>query len=156
MMTRDQVVEVLQTIAVYDNRKLDTLTIAAWTEAAERARWTHQGAIDAVHHHFARSSEWCMPAHITERLRADHKHPPTMAEVRDLPTGVTPLPSATPWAMARVVWASYEVNGAIERECPNCKASPGDACITVTDKPQKSPCISRLSGRDAANRRRSA
>lgn len=88
-MERDDVVNLLQTVAVYDGRKLDALVVAAWSEAASRARWTHAEALEAVHEHYSKSTAWLMPGHVTELLRASRRQPAPAGEVLAL-AGVDP------------------------------------------------------------------
>lgn len=90
-MTRDDIITVLQAAAAYDNRKIDRVMIAAWSESARRAGWNAAAAVDAVHEHFANSVAYLMPGHITERLRADSRHAPPIAEVR----AIDPPPPAS-------------------------------------------------------------
>lgn len=54
----------------YDNRRPGRANTEAWLEASERGRWTFQEALDAVHAHYAESTEFLMPGHITARLRS--------------------------------------------------------------------------------------
>lgn len=83
-MNRDEVVNLLQAICVYDGRKLDALVVAAWTEAATRGRWTFPDALEAVHEHYAKSTAWLMPGHVTELIRAAKRQPAPIAELRAL------------------------------------------------------------------------
>ncbi|NEW49373.1 hypothetical protein GV792_04855 [Nocardia cyriacigeorgica] len=84
-MTRDEIITVLQAAAAYDNRRIDGVMVAAWSESAHRAGWTAAAAVDAVHDHFAfTAGEYLMPGHITERIRAARRHAPPIAEVREL------------------------------------------------------------------------
>lgn len=83
-MTRDEIITVLQTAAAYDNRKIDRVAVAAWMESAHRAGWTAGEAREAVHDHFANSTEYLMPGHVTERIRADRRFPRMLAESRAL------------------------------------------------------------------------
>ncbi|WP_158170949.1 hypothetical protein [Rhodococcus sp. JT-3] len=80
-MEHDEVVSLLQVISVYDSRKLDVATISAWKESARRARWTTEAALDAVHEHFAHSTEYLRPGHITNRIRAPKRQPSPAADV---------------------------------------------------------------------------
>lgn len=68
----DQEVRALIALAMsYDNRKFPgDSNIAAWTEQAERNEWTFEAAREAIHEHYATSTEFLMPAHITAILTA--------------------------------------------------------------------------------------
>ncbi|MFE2994235.1 hypothetical protein ACFXG4_04790 [Nocardia sp. NPDC059246] len=70
-LTNDELVTVLQVITAYDNRSVDSATIAAWGEAARRKRWTFAEAIDAVHEYFSDNTARLMPGHITQIIRRD-------------------------------------------------------------------------------------
>jgi hypothetical protein len=83
-VTRDEIVELLQVVTAYDNRNLDTLIVATWSEAARRANWSREGALEAIHAHYAGSTAWIMPGHVTELLRAKSRQPASAAEVLQL------------------------------------------------------------------------
>jgi len=76
MLTDDQVRALLAVAMGYDNRRPGKLNIAAWTEAAARGRWNFDDAVEAIHAHYAESTEFLMPAHITKRIRAGAGQPP--------------------------------------------------------------------------------
>ena len=43
------------------------------------------------------------------------------------------------------VWAAYEINGAINRDCPRCDAKPDEVCIVPgTEHTLKIPCLDRM------------
>lgn len=86
-MTHDEIVELLQVISAYDSRKIDGPTVAAWKESASRGRWKAVDAFDAVHSHFAKSTAWLMPGHVSELIRAGKRHPAPVAEVLALDRG---------------------------------------------------------------------
>ena len=112
-MDRDEVIALLQVANGYDNRKIDGIAVAAWSESARRARWTLAEAVDAVHEHYANAPrEYLMPGHVTERVRAARRHPAPMSEVRAL----DPPPPASPERRAEVM--------AMVRELANRKAVP--------------------------------
>lgn len=83
-MTHDEIVEILQIMSAYDSRKIDGPSIAAWKEAAVRARWDSRDALNAIHEHYARSTSWLMPGHVTESIRASKRHPAPASEVLEL------------------------------------------------------------------------
>lgn len=80
-MNHDEVIELLQVIQSYDNRSTSPLTIATWHEAAQRGRWTRAAALEAVHEHYATSTDWLMPGHVTTMVRAAMRQPAPAAEV---------------------------------------------------------------------------
>lgn len=98
-MERDDVVKLLQLIAVYDGRKIDTLVVRVWTESAARGRWTLDEAVDAVHQHNAMSTDWLKPGHITGAIHAKRRLPAPAAEVLAL-AGASP---ASPERRAEVM-----------------------------------------------------
>lgn len=68
-MTELEIKHLLAAVMAYDNRKPGQAAVLAWTEAATRARWTFAEALEAVHQHYAESTEFLMPAHITRIVR---------------------------------------------------------------------------------------
>ena len=82
-MTADEIIDLLSVVTAYDNRNATQATVMAWSKSAGIARWTAEAAHWAVHQHFAESTDWLMPAHVTQRIRAARR---TEAEVfRALP-----------------------------------------------------------------------
>jgi hypothetical protein len=82
-MTRDEIITLLQIIAVNDGREVDNeTTVTVWMESARRARWTFEEAKEAVLDHFAHSSEWLKQGHVTERIRANRRQPAPVSELR--------------------------------------------------------------------------
>jgi hypothetical protein len=137
-MISDTRIRQLYALAVaYDNRKGSEANITAWTEQAERNRWTFDEAREAIHEHYATSTEFLMPAHITAIVRRGRNHPPTVDQARELP----PAPPADPQRIREVVtelarrlgWryqhADDEERAAIQAvECPHCHAAPNRPC----------------------------
>lgn len=80
-MNRNEIIELLQVVQSYDNRDIGQTTIAAWHEAAQRGRWTRAAALDAVHEHYATSTDWLMPGHVTPMVRAAMRQPAPASEV---------------------------------------------------------------------------
>ncbi|MGW4119863.1 hypothetical protein [Nocardia sp. NPDC004711] len=70
-LTNDEIVTLLQIITAYDNRSVDSATVAAWREAGRRRRWTFDEAVEAVHVHYSHNTAWLMPGHITQIIRRD-------------------------------------------------------------------------------------
>jgi hypothetical protein len=48
-MNQDEVLDLLSVVTAYDNRTPTQAVVAAWTEVAQRGRWTYGEAVDAVH-----------------------------------------------------------------------------------------------------------
>jgi hypothetical protein len=99
-MTHDQIVQLLQVITTYDSRKLDGPTVAAWKEAAARARWDFPLALEAVHQHYATSTAWLMPGHVTEAIKAARRQPAPVSEVL---AELTSAPPASPERRAELM-----------------------------------------------------
>lgn len=59
--------DLLTLAAAFDNRKFGDETVAAWREVLSRESF--EDARDAVLHHFKTSTEYLMPAHVTQRCR---------------------------------------------------------------------------------------
>ena len=80
-MTEQEIRQLLAAAMAYDNRKPGEANIAAWTEAAKRGRWSFDAALEAIHTHYAASSVFVMPAHITAIIRAAMRQPEPFAEL---------------------------------------------------------------------------
>ena len=85
-MNRNEVVDLLTAASAYDRRTIGEGDVRAWSEAANRAGWTFEKALDALHDHFASTSKWLMPGHITERLRLQSRQPAPADQVLALET----------------------------------------------------------------------
>lgn len=79
-MTEDEVLELLQIACEYDHRTIGRTDMMAWLDAATRGRWTAEAAQEAVREHYARSTSFVMPGHVTELLRAERRQPPDYAQ----------------------------------------------------------------------------
>lgn len=150
MMTYDEIVNLLTTAALYDNREPDDegLIAAVWQRASELAGWTYPEALDALYAHFAESKDYLMPAHITERIRIDRRYratPPALV------AGQNPVasPERQRDGMAEIgailqrnkppIVKTWDRNTHVK--CPWCKAGVGFVCTTPQGKPlTKSPC----------------
>lgn len=90
MMTAAEVTKLLSLIASLDGRTTGPTDDLVWFAVAEAAGWTYPLAERAVIEHFAHSTEWLKPAHITQRIdearravRAAFQLPPHSAEFVD-------------------------------------------------------------------------
>lgn len=79
-MNEAEVRALLAVAVAYDNRKPGEANIAAWLEAADRGRWTFEAAVEAIHEHYARSTEFLMPGHITAAVRARVQRPAPVSD----------------------------------------------------------------------------
>lgn len=147
-MTRDQIIDLLTAAAAYDNRRPDQTSIHAWAESARRGHWTFEQALDAIHEHYATSTDRIMPAHITRHVqtarRAAIEAEHTANILDNGPTiNLDPqlgLPIAG--ADGEPVWDAYD--GIDEIVCPTCNAQPAEACVNLaTNMTRKIPCIAR-------------
>lgn len=141
---------------LYDDRlgDPDAPRLAAWAESIERWKLDTHDVVDGVcryyegteHAEVIRIGDLLHHAREIRRQRAESEKAPAVAALpsggdwEGLPIGAEGLP----------VWAAYDIDDAIDRECPKCQAQPGDACITANDLPQKVPCLARIKGRPIA------
>lgn len=131
-MNIQEVRAVLTAAAGYDNRKLGSkLTDTSWYHAAERGRWTTTEAIEAVHAHYAERTDFLMPGHITERIKAaradaamrepvEHPDPIGQARLTELISGAFQAIGDDDDRVAR--------KAALAVRCPWCKSAPGSEC----------------------------
>lgn len=117
-MLEHEVRQILATAMAYDNRRPGEANIAAWTEAAERGRWTFADALEAVHEHYAKSPDFLMPAHVTAYIRQKMRQPQPVAEA------IAQLESAPPASEAARKKAMDEMFG---RYADRNFKPPGDA-----------------------------
>lgn len=133
--TEAEVRQLLAIAMTYDHRKPGEATVMAWLEAAQRARWTFPEAREAVLDHFANSTDYLMPGHVTAAIRAVRRQPPTRAQLPASPTSpahpdrireiMRELAARLGWKARR---ASPEDTAALEVACPYCRAGPGRRC----------------------------
>lgn len=79
-MTEQEIKTLLALAMSYDNRRPGEANVAAWMEAAARGRWTFDAAVEAIHEHYVRSSDFIMPAHITAFVRLRMRSPQPVSE----------------------------------------------------------------------------
>jgi hypothetical protein len=139
VISTNDVVDLLSAVTAYDTRNATPATILAWTEAGNRSRWTYQEALDAIHAHYAESTEFVMPAHVTARIRAVRQDASLRAE-GDRQIGQAP---ANPAAAARIQQITDELaqqmgwteegqtrtGFALKVKCPHCRALEGQRCV---------------------------
>lgn len=75
-MTQDEVIDLLSIITAYDKRSTGEGEIHAWSDAAQRGRWTFADAAEAVKAHYAESTQWLMPGHVTDRIKVQRRDRP--------------------------------------------------------------------------------
>jgi hypothetical protein len=69
-LAKNDVIQLLQIAGSYDGRKASEAAIHAWSDAAGRVRWTYDEAAEAIKAHYADSTDFIMPAHVTKRIKA--------------------------------------------------------------------------------------
>ncbi|MGW4124745.1 hypothetical protein [Nocardia sp. NPDC004711] len=141
---------------VYDDKlgDADEARLAAWAESVQRWELDTPDLIEAVMRYYEAETEGrtigigdlLHHARESRRQRAEReKAVEVRAEVVEAKAlhsgGYSGLPIN---ATGSPIWAAYDVNGAIDRECPRCHAEPNDACVTVHETAQKIPCLERL------------
>jgi hypothetical protein len=80
-VTEQEIRKLLAVAMAYDNRKPGDMNVMAWTEAANRSRWSFEAALEAIHMHYAQSTEFLMPAHVTTLIRQAMRQPPRFEEL---------------------------------------------------------------------------
>lgn len=147
-MTEDEVLDLLTMIVSYDNRAADDPAIAAWGDAALIGRWTFDEAQAAVRTHYAASTVWLMPAHVTELVHGRRREAAQRAETAERVERNRAL--AAPLArtleggsgvgdprhigadrldaiFADQGW-SKPARGVRLHQCPHCRAAAGEPC----------------------------
>jgi hypothetical protein len=154
LFTRDQVVELLQVAATYDRRTIGDTDVVAWAHAAKQGRWavrverdgqmavsTHL-AVEAIRHHYATSTAYLMPGHITAYIRAKARQPaPFIALPPAQPASEDRINAVISAVARRLAWphtpAAPTEDAALAVECPHCHAAPRQPCgRTVTRGPR--------------------
>lgn len=151
MLTRPEMVNLLTAASAYDNRQPNPAAVMAWGKAAELGRWTFDEALDALHAHYAETTAFVMPGHITERIRAARQDRAMRAETRQVEEA--PANPAAAERIQQIITEVAEQMGwtepgtpragfALKVPCPHCRAAEGARCVNpATDKPlRKSTC----------------
>lgn len=117
----------------YDNRKPGEATVAAWREAAARGRWSFGEAREAIHQHYAESTDFLMPAHITATIRAARRQPAPVAQItqaQSIPAQPERIRDVMREIATRFGWPdrSAQDHPALKFACPHCGAAIGKRC----------------------------
>jgi hypothetical protein len=146
-MTDQEIRTLLAAAMAYDNRKAGDANVLAWSEVADRARWDFDDALDAVHAHYAQSTEFLMPAHITAWVRSirQQRHEREVAARMAAPAA---LPAAG-YRMSPALQAVHDE--ANVRACSRCHQPAGQRCVEPgTTVRTRIPHLCRMTGRDDA------
>ncbi|MGW2095806.1 hypothetical protein [Promicromonospora sukumoe] len=138
----------------------DDARTAAWSEAIQKYELQTPDLLEAVTTFYAGTPQGRLTIGELIRLgrqsRQDHamRREHDERERRGITSGLTPkalvsgdrqLGGLQIAADGDPVWAAYDVNDAISRECPTCKQPPDCACINLaTNTARKIPCLPRL------------
>lgn len=98
-MNDDEIVDLLTAVAAYDRRTGGKGDVIAWRAAAHAAGWTFEEALAAVAEHFAHSTAWLMPAHVTAIIKAHRRDRAERYAHRGLPAA----PPASPETRQRIM-----------------------------------------------------
>jgi hypothetical protein len=146
-MSTDDVVDLLSAITAYDNRNASAANVLAWAKAAELGRWTLPEALDAVHAHFAESTDFLMPAHITTRVKATRQDRALRQQQAELEAA--PVDPAAAARIQQVIGELAQQMGwseehqdragfALRVACPHCGSAVGVRCTSRSSgKPLK-------------------
>lgn len=160
-MTPLETADILTAIASFDLRTVGEADIIAWH--AVIGELDKALALEAVVLHHKTNTERIKPAHLigiakqirrdrAERENADAEARGQFEDGRDQRLGIgvgnkalggLPIPT-----IGQPVWPAYEINDAIGRACPRCRAQPNDACVDPSStRPTRIPCLVRLTGK---------
>lgn len=140
MMNRNEVIDLLSAITAYDNRNATRETVLAWSKAAEIGRWTLPEALEAVHEHFAEATEYLLPGHITQRIKAARQDRHMRHELQQLdaapvnPAAADRIQQIVNQVSERLGWEADRDRSAMTVECPYCHAKPRERCTTKDGK----------------------
>lgn len=140
----------------------DSARLAAWAEAVQRFDLEQHHLLNAVTTFYAGTPQGRLGIGELIRLARQVRQDGTMKQEsverqqRGITSGLTPAAAiAGPdrqlgglpigGADGDPVWDAYDVNGAIDRDCPTCGEPAGGACVNaVNDSARKIPCMARV------------
>lgn len=136
-MNTSEILDLLSVVQAYDGRTVGQSDAHAWRDAAERSRWTYAEAAEAVKAHYAEVVDWIMPAHVTQRIKANRTQPPRH---RELP-GDQPASNAHRQRCIEAFAENFQPGGLTSDqrraahgiECPYCGADAQRACWQTTN-----------------------
>lgn len=137
-MTPDEIIDLLSIAATFDKRSVGESDVYAWSDAADRGRWTFDEAAEAVRSYYATTTHekpWVMPSHITNAIKADRQDKAMRNQAAEQLRAGPPHPRVA--AMIEQI-ADTKAVPALEEpvdyahparvQCPHCKAAPGQRC----------------------------
>ncbi|MBX4168073.1 hypothetical protein K3M35_05250 [Rhodococcus sp. DMU2021] len=155
-LTRNDIVDLLSAAATVDLRKVGEADVTGWS-AMIRQDLDRELAFEALRIHYATSSDRIMPAHINQIAiqirkdraeREDRLEREQRAALNDQRHGLEPVGAGSPIALnadGPPVPGAYEINGAIDRDCPTCEAEPMEPCTNpINGQARRMPCPSRM------------
>jgi len=149
-LDRNEIIRLLQLAACYANRTPAESTVLAWEESARRGRWTFDEAADAIKNHYLNSTDFIMPGHITQLIRATRQD---TAMRNDTPPRAIAPADASGWVVGDDPHFGKRNRPELEAlhaetnvvPCRHCKQEPGHRCInSKTGNATKIPHPSRL------------
>jgi hypothetical protein len=131
-----EVINLLSIAAAFDNRKAGEANVHAWTDSAQRARWTFAEAAEALKDYYATTQDekpWVMPSHITARIKAvrqDQALRQTGRELTQAAADPRALTAATQLARRLELPEQFRPteNRALRVRCPHCGSAPNSPC----------------------------
>lgn len=161
MMHRDEIVDLLSAISAYDNRNASNAAILAWTETANRGRWTFREALDAIHAHYAEATTFLMPGHVTQLIKARRQDaalrspvdPPDRTGQKAIAQLIKGAFRSTDENQDRKQTSHTELDDMHDTvssvECPRCGAPTGARCMNpTTGHAARVPCLARIRALD--------
>lgn len=138
-LTDQQIRHLLVMCMAFDNRKPSEAQAAAWAEAARIARWDFDDAKTAITEHYTESTDFCMPGHITSRIKANRRQPAPPTDAIALPAAPPANPERVGVLLAQVGkqlgWQPKQRrHPALDQRCPHCHAAPGRPCTRRVER----------------------
>jgi hypothetical protein len=132
-LTRAQAARLVTLAAAWDNREVGEAAAIAWCDSGNRARWTYAEAVEAIKDHYAATSDWIMPSHITTRIREVRQDQAMRQQAQELtgpvdPRVVTFVESMAAQFQIPAKFMPSSANQALRVKCPFCGASEGQSC----------------------------
>lgn len=141
--------------ALFDDRitEGDSARIAAWAEAVERHNLDPTDLLDAVTSYYSTPRDRAIlvgdliqHARNARQDRAQRDNTATAAAGAITPPDPQLAGLPIDGANGRAIPAAYDINSAIDRDCPTCKAPADHWCVNLLDRTRtrKIPCLKRM------------